>query len=183
MVNDVVHNFSFEASDISTMWASVAQNLVITARRAPLQSIERLRQAVIKNHEPIRSSVELLIHLLRDQADVLVNIVRDAVARVDDIEDHLLAGRLVPKREDTGAMRRVLVRLQRLLAPEPAALFRLLQRPPAWVSELDSPNCASRRRNFPWCSAICPRYRNASSCCRKRSPPASTRKTAAACSC
>ena len=35
-------------------------------------------------------------------------------------------------------MRRVLVRLQRLLAPEPAALFRLLQRPPSWVSELDS---------------------------------------------
>ena len=138
VVNDVVHNFSFEASDISTMWASVAQNLVITARRAPLQSIDRLRQAVIKNHEPIRSSVELLIHLLRDQADVLVNIVRDAVARVDDIEDHLLAGRLVPKREDLGAMRRVLVRLQRLLAPEPAALFRLLQRPPSWVSELDS---------------------------------------------
>jgi zinc transporter len=30
------------------------------------------------------------------------------------------------------------VRLQRLLAPEPAALFRLLQRPPSWVSELDS---------------------------------------------
>ena len=60
------------------------------------------------------------------------------MARVDDIEDHLLAGRLVPKREDLGAMRRVLVRLQRLLAPEPAALFRLLQRPPSWVSELDS---------------------------------------------
>jgi zinc transporter len=138
VVNDVVHNFSFEASDIATMWSSVAQNLVITARRAPLQSIERLRQAVLKNHEPIRSSVELLIHLLRDQADVLVNIVRDAVARVDDIEDHLLSGRLTPKRSDLGAMRRVLVRLQRLLAPEPAALFRLLQRPPSWISELDS---------------------------------------------
>ena len=50
----------------------------------------------------------------------------------------MTAWRLVPKREDLGAMRRVLVRLQRLLAPEPAALFRLLQRPPAWVSELDS---------------------------------------------
>ena len=33
-----------------------------------------------------------------------------------------------------GALRRVLVRLQRLLAPEPAALFRLLQRPPPWVA-------------------------------------------------
>ena len=31
----------------------------------------------------------------------------------------------------------MLVRLQRLLAPEPAALFRLLSRPPAWLSEDD----------------------------------------------
>jgi zinc transporter len=30
------------------------------------------------------------------------------------------------------------VRLQRLLAPEPAALFRLLNRPPAWVSSDDT---------------------------------------------
>ena len=29
-------------------------------------------------------------------------------------------------------------RLQRLLAPEPAALFRLLQRPPAWMAEDDA---------------------------------------------
>jgi zinc transporter len=29
------------------------------------------------------------------------------------------------------------VRLQRLLAPEPAALFRLLSRPPSWLSEQD----------------------------------------------
>ena len=36
-----------------------------------------------------------------------------------------------------GALRRVLVRLQRVLAPEPAALFRLLNRPPAWVAESD----------------------------------------------
>jgi zinc transporter len=136
VVNDVLHNFSFDASDISTLWVSVARDVVISARRKPLQSIERLRQAVTGG-EPIRSSVELLIHLLRDQADVLVNIVREAVARVDDIEDKLLAGRLTGKREDLGALRRVLVRLQRLLAPEPAALFRLLQRPPAWVADLD----------------------------------------------
>ena len=34
-------------------------------------------------------------------------------------------------------IRRVLVRLQRLLAPEPAALFRLLNKPPAWLTESD----------------------------------------------
>ncbi|CDG82631.1 transporter [Janthinobacterium agaricidamnosum] len=148
VVNDVLHNFSFEASDISTLWLSVAQNIVISARRSPLQSIERLRQAIIKHHDPIRSSVELLIHLLRDQADVLVNIVRDAVARVDDIEDKLLAGRLVHKREDLGTLRRVLVRLQRLLAPEPAALFRLLQRPPQWMAELDTQELRQSTEEF-----------------------------------
>ena len=31
----------------------------------------------------------------------------------------------------------MLVRLQRLMAPEPAALFRLLQRPPPWITEAD----------------------------------------------
>ena len=147
VVNDVMHDFSFDAPDISTLWVNVAQNVVISARRTPLQSIERLRQAV-KHGAPLRSPVELLIHLLRDQADVLVNIVRSAVARVDEIEDTLLAGRLTHKREDLGAMRRTLVRLQRLLAPEPAALFRLLQRPPAWVAEVDTQDLRQSTEEF-----------------------------------
>ncbi|WP_332878556.1 transporter [Massilia sp. S19_KUP03_FR1] len=132
VVNDVLHNFSFDSADISTLWVHVTPHGVISARRKPLESIERLRQAVVHG-ELLRSPVELLVHLLRDQADVLVNIVRDAVARVDTTEDQLLANRLTRKREDLGALRRVLVRLQRLLAPEPAALFRLLQRPPSWI--------------------------------------------------
>jgi len=132
VVNDVLHNFSFDSADISTLWVHVTPHCVISARRKPLESIERLRQAVVHG-ESLRSPVELLVHLLRDQADVLVNIVRDAVARVDTTEDQLLANRLTRKREDLGALRRVLVRLQRLLAPEPAALFRLLQRPPSWI--------------------------------------------------
>jgi zinc transporter len=136
VVNDVLHNFSFESADIATLWLSVTRRVVISTRRTPLKSIERLRQAVTAG-DTIRSSVELLIHLFRDQADVLVNIVREAVARVDKVEDNLLAGRLTQRRADLGALRRVLVRLQRLLAPEPAALFRLLQRPPDWMAELD----------------------------------------------
>ncbi len=136
VVNDVLRDFSFEPSDISSMVLSVERQLVISARRSPLQSVERLRQAVRKG-EPMGSSVVLLTHLLRDQADVLIRIVRDATGKVDRIEDNLLSGQLKFKRADLGALRRVLVRLQRLLAPEPAALFRLLQRPPGWVGEAD----------------------------------------------
>jgi zinc transporter len=85
----------------------------------------------------VTSTTELLTHLLRDQADVLIGIVRDTVTRVDKIEDDLLAGRLDSKRGSLGQLRRVMVRLQRLMAPEPAALFRLLQRPPAWIADDD----------------------------------------------
>ncbi|TFW30080.1 transporter [Duganella callida] len=136
VVNDVLHDFSFEPSDISTLWLSVDEQVVISARRKPLRAVDSLRNAV-RSGEAIRSPVALLIHLLRDQADALIKIVRDAIATVDKIEDNLLAGKLTTKRASLGAQRRVLVRLQRLLAPEPAALFRLLQKPPAWVAGLD----------------------------------------------
>ncbi len=147
VVNDVLHNFSFDSADISTLWVHVTPHAVISARRKPLESIERLRQAVVRG-ELLGSPVELLVHLLRDQADVLVNIVREAVERVDTIEDQLLAGRLTRKREDLGALRRVLVRLTRLLAPEPAALFRLLQRPPTWIASDDRQDLRQATEEF-----------------------------------
>ena len=136
VVNDVHFDFSFEPSDISTLWISVEQHLIVTARQRPLRSVDRLRESV-KAGLRLRSPAELLEHLLRAQADVLVDIVRGVTARVDSIEDQLLANRLDHKRARLGALRRLLVRLQRLLAPEPAALFRLLQHPPHWMAELD----------------------------------------------
>jgi zinc transporter len=136
VVNDVHYDFAFEPSDISTMWLSVGPRLVVSARLQPLRSIDRLRDAV-KKGAPLRSSVDLLVHLMHDQGDVLVSIVRTTTAGVDEIEDHLLSGRLEKKRANLGALRRLLVRLQRLLAPEPAALFRLLKLPPQWMDEED----------------------------------------------
>jgi zinc transporter len=136
VVNDVHYDFAFEPSDIATLWLSVGPRLVVSARLQPLRSIDRLRDAV-RRGETLMSSVALLVHLMHDQGDVLINIVRNTTARVDDIEDKLLAGRLETKRANLGALRRLLVRLQRLLAPEPAALFRLLRKPPEWVGKED----------------------------------------------
>jgi zinc transporter len=136
VINDVHFDFELDASDISTLWISVDRRLVLTARRQPLRSADRLRTAINRG-EAIRSTADLLERLMRTQADVLVGIVRSATDRVDKIEDQLLAGRLVAKRARLGGLRRVLVRLQRLLAPEPAALFRLLQNPPGWMAAGD----------------------------------------------
>jgi zinc transporter len=136
VVNDVHYDFGFEPSDISTLWISVSEKLLVSTRIHPLRSIDRLRDAVNRGTQ-IRSSVALLIHLMRDQGDVLAHIVRETTSRVDTIEDKLLAGRLEKKRASLGNSRRLLVRLSRLLAPEPAALFRLLKKPPAWIDEED----------------------------------------------
>ena len=131
VVNDVLYEFDFEPSQIATLWMYVDERTLVSARLQPLRSIDRLRAAV-KNGETFDSSVALLTHLLRDQADVLVQIVRAATER-----DSLLVGRVKHSRARLGALRRVLVRLRRLLAPEPGALFRLLNQPPGWIAQGD----------------------------------------------
>ncbi len=136
VVNDVHFDFGFDASDIATLWIAVGPRLAVTARARPLRSVDALRTAVRAGHAP-RSSAALLEQLMRKQADALVDIVRGVTARIDAVEDELLSGKLDSKRARLGVLRRLLVRLQRLLAPEPAALFRLLQRPPAWMAEDD----------------------------------------------
>jgi zinc transporter len=136
VINDVRFDFAFEPADLSTLWIGVAPGLVVTARQQPLRAVDRLRIAVNAGACP-RSPVELLERLMRAQADVLVGIVRDVTGRIDVVEDGLLVGRRDHQRAKLGAMRRLLVRLQRLLAPEPAALFRLLHQPPAWVADAD----------------------------------------------
>lgn len=133
VLNDVQF-FAVEAWSASTVTLHVAKRLMVSARTTPLRAIDRLR-ASVKGGELFTSPAELLAHLLRDQAGVLVDIVRDATRQVG-IEDRIIRHQRT-SRPKLGVLRRVLVRLQRLLAPEPAALFRLLNRPPPWLSESD----------------------------------------------
>ncbi|RZL02978.1 MAG: magnesium transporter CorA [Rubrivivax sp.] len=136
VLNDVAFEFSFDPSEIETLWITVNPRMAVSARIHPLRSIDRLRQAV-RDGCSFESSVAFLNHLMHDQGDVLVRIVREATLKVDSIEDSLLLGRLQHKRVDLGKLRRVLVRLARLLAPEPGALFRLLRQPPPWITGHD----------------------------------------------
>jgi zinc transporter len=136
VIHDVMFNRTFDSENISTVTLSMTPRLVVSARLRPLRSVDRLRAAV-RAGQTLRSAAELLAHLLREQAAVLVDIVRQSTARVDTVEDNLLKNRISVSRSELSALRRALVRLQRLLAPEPAALFRLLNRPPEWLSHDD----------------------------------------------
>ena len=148
VLNDVIYEFSMaDSAQVSTLWLCVDRGLLVTARKKPLRSIDRLRMAV-RSHEAFQSPLSLFKHLLHDQGDVLLEIIRRTARKVDGVEDQLLAGRLDSRRMHLGTLRRDLVRLQRLLAPEPAALFRLLNRPPAWMAEDDAFELRQRAEEF-----------------------------------
>jgi zinc transporter len=136
VIHDVLFDAVFDSASVSTLTLCMQAHLVVTARLRPLRSVDRLRTEIRQGHN-LRSSAELLAHLLLDQGAVLVDIVHRTTARVDAIEDSLLAARVTATRGELGSLRRMLVRLQRLLSPEPPALFRLLNRPPGWLSPHD----------------------------------------------
>lgn len=136
VVHDILFDFAFDASAIATLRLCIGPRFMISARLRPLRSVDRLR-ASVRSGTAFRSPAELLADLMHDQADVLVQIIRRTTAKVDQIEDSLLANRISSNRSELSNLRRLLVRLQRLLAPEPAALFRLLSRPPGWILDAD----------------------------------------------
>ena len=148
VLNDVTYDFAFEASHVATMWISAREHLLVTARRSPLRSVDRLRAAVSRGQHPLDSAATLLDHLLREQADELQGIARKASERVDEIEDRLLAGRTEKLGAELAQLRRMSVRLQRLLAPEPNALFRMLANAPAWLREADRQSLRQASEEF-----------------------------------
>jgi len=134
VVNDVTFEFDHSVTDVATLWACATPQVLVTARLKPLRAVDQLR-ASVKRGQGFASPPALLVHLLQDQADLLIRIARDSTAKVDELEDRLLAQRLGDRRAELAALRRMLVRLQRLLAPEPGSVFRLLNKPPAWLGE------------------------------------------------
>lgn len=119
VVHDVMFNSNFDSGNISTLTLCLESRPVVSARLRPLRSVDMLP---------------------RNQAAVLAEIVRESTLRVDTIEDSLPANRISTSRGELSSLRRSLVRLPRLLAPEPAALFRSLSIPRASFS-----SCADGR--------------------------------------
>jgi zinc transporter len=154
VIHDVLFDFGFDAADVATAFLCVDPRLLVSARPRPLRSLDRLRGAV-KAGRTFDSPVDLLAHLLQEQANVLVEIVRQSTGRVDAIEDALLANRISFSRAELSALRRMLVRLQRLLAPEPGAMFRLLARPPGWIAEPQLQNLRESAEEFSAVVADC----------------------------
>ena len=145
-IHDVLFDFTFDAP-VATTTLCVKPRVLVSAHARPWRSIDQLKAAV-QAGQIFRSPIEILARLLRDQASVLVDIVRKAKKRIGPLEEQLLAKRVFVSRSELGSLRRMLVRLQRLLAPEPAAFFRLLNQPPDWISQDELQNLQQAAEKF-----------------------------------
>src|SRR5438093_10834608 len=145
-IHDVLFDFTFDAP-VATTSLCVKPRVLVSADIRPWRSIDKLRAAV-QAGQVFRSAIEILARLLRDQASVLVDIVRKSKRQVGPMEEQLLAKRVSVSRSELGSLRRMLVRLQRLSAPEPAAFFRLLNRPPNWITEGELQNLQQSAEKF-----------------------------------
>ena len=145
-IHDVLFDFTFDAP-VATTSLCVKPRALVSAHLRPWRSIDKIRAAVDAG-QVFHSPIEILARLLRDQASVLVDIVRESKKRVGPMEKQLLAKRVSVSRSELGSLRWMLVRLQRLLAPEPAAFFRLLSRPPDWIKEEELQNLQQSAEKF-----------------------------------
>src|SRR6266436_6712508 len=145
-IHDVLFDFTFDVP-VATTSLCVKPTVLVSAHLRPWRSIDKLREAVDAG-QVFRSPTEILARLLRDQANVLVDIVRKTKKQVGPMEEQLLAKRVSVSRSELGSLRRMLVRLQRLLAPEPTAFFRLLSRPPDWIAADELQNLQQAAEKF-----------------------------------
>ena len=147
VLNDVTYDFQYEAREVETLWMSVGERLVVSVRRRPLRAVDHLRSEV-RQGAVLDNSIDLLDRLLQVQADELQSILRKASDRLDEVEDAVLSGRYRNQVRELARLRRLMVRLQRLLTPEPSALARVIARPPSWMGEADLPHLVQANEEF-----------------------------------
>ena len=180
-IHDVLFDFTFDVP-VATTTLCVKPRVLVSAHLRPWRSIDQVRAAVDAG-QVFRSPIEILARLLRDQANVLVDIVRKTKTQVGPMEERLLAKRVSVSRSELGSLRRMLVRLQRLLAPEPAAFFRLLIGPLIGLRKKNFRTCNKPQKSFLPPSATQRPWLNASNSFRKSWPPLSMNRPIARCLC
>lgn len=134
---DMQYDIDPDLTEISSVRIFGAERVVISARRHPSRSMDRLRRE-IHGGMTLRGAADLLSTMLASLAETVEMAVVELIVSLDEIEDRLLEGRSSSAREDLGAVRRFAVRLHRHLALNRRAAFQVCARPPAFFDEEDA---------------------------------------------
>ncbi len=136
VLSDLHHDFDDDPSAVGELRVYFDERRVVTARRHPLQAVDRLRRAMERGQcdiRPLSLVAQLLLHL----SDAFIELVQDATEDLDAVESAILDD-AAEGAADLGRVRRLLARLRRHLGPQRLALGRLAARPPLWAGDEDA---------------------------------------------
>jgi zinc transporter len=124
ILQDLHHDFHEDPEGFGEFRLYVDSQRVISARRAPLRSVDRLRQE-FEAGETIPSTVGWLERFVRDLSEAFAEVARSLSDRVDDLEDEVVSGRGHERRVTLAQLRRLLVRFRRHVNSDRGALNKL----------------------------------------------------------
>jgi zinc transporter len=137
VIGDFYHNFDTDPDGLGVLRLYIDSGCLITGRRRPLKTIDRLRQDVLDGI-PVASPMQIVLHLLQRLTEMLSDVIQDRSDVVDDIEDLLLKDRFQEQRSELGRVRRLLVRLHRQARANRQAILQLKARFPSWCDEVEA---------------------------------------------
>jgi zinc transporter len=114
VVGDMHHDLGATEEALGMLRVYADSRLVLTVRRHPLKSIDRLRRELLEG-TAVHSTAQLLVLLLTRVGDMFGNVVAEMGDVVDDAEDRLLIAGLHVDARELGRVRRFLARLRRHL--------------------------------------------------------------------
>jgi zinc transporter len=138
VLSDMHHDFKGDPESVGPFVIYLEETRVITGRRHPLMSLDRLRRKLLSGTQ-VATTVELFEEMLESLGDSFGGFVSKMGDEVDDAEDKILAGQLHDQGARLGRMRRTLARFRRHVRGNRAALASVLPRLPRW--------CDSESRN------------------------------------
>lgn len=130
VLGDLHHAFGTEPDSFGEVRIYVDARRMITARPHPLRTMDKVRRE-LQGGARYPSAIALFVHFVEELADSFADLVAVVSDRIDDAEEHVLAGQYVDRGTALGRERRFMVRLRRYLAADRAALAPLPARLPA----------------------------------------------------
>jgi zinc transporter len=128
VVSDLTFEHDSDPSEVATLWAYATGRLLLTARKHPLKTADRVREEVRAGLRA-DTATDLLAKLFGFRMEALHELVEEINEQVDDIEDQVLRGRVTEQREQLGRLRRDCARLRRSFSPERTAVQKILTQP------------------------------------------------------
>jgi zinc transporter len=130
-LGDLHHDFEADPDGFGMLVLYLGERLVISGRRHPLQSSDRLRHE-LRGGELVATPLQWLSHLVLHMAETFAGAVGDISQTVDEIEDRILAARVKEEGKELGRVRRLLARLRRQVGANRQALIHARARLPGW---------------------------------------------------